>query len=85
MCIFSELRGARCSANVPCHMQMVGPMPSPTEKSLSLEFMRTKLLVIVDEWRETPHPTNEQVARWAELVSDLTVRIAAMVAAPAEK
>lgn len=56
-------------------------MPSPTEKPLSLEFMQAKLLVILDEWRETPNPTDRQVARWAEIVSDLTVRIAAMEAA----
>jgi hypothetical protein len=60
-------------------------MSSPGEKPLSLEFMRTKLLVILDEWRETPTPTDEQVARWAELVSDLTSRIAAMEAASTEE
>jgi len=60
-------------------------MPNPDEKGPSLEYMRAKLAVIVDEWRETPAPTDAQVKRWARLVSDLNVRIAAMEALSAEQ
>jgi len=60
-------------------------MPSPVEKGLSLEALRAQLVILVDVWRETPTPTDEQVARWAELVSDLNIRIAALEAALAEE
>lgn len=63
----------------------VAAMPKPDEKGLSLEYLRAKLAGIVDEWRETPKPTDEQVERWATLVMDLNVRIAATeVARPEE-
>ena len=61
-------------------VEKIGPgetMPSPDEKVPSPECLRTKLAVIVDEWRKMPTPTNEHVARWANRVSDLNIRIAA--------
>jgi len=52
-------------------------MPNPDEKGPSLEYLRAKLAVIVDQWRKMPTPTDEHVTKWANRVSDLNIRIAA--------
>ncbi len=75
---------------VRCHTSLPEPSWEGTNaqsrrEGPSLEYLQARLAVIVDEWRETPAPTDEQIKEGAGLVSELNIRIAAMEAVPAHR